>query len=121
MEIPEPDFRDLMAAIGETLLHWGFLETAMKAAGITWSSTAKSRAIDPSNGEILEALAEPRRIRNLIAHGLTSASADPRRGKEPFVICRDVEEQEHRITLADLRKTQAQIHKLRMKFRAMSD
>ncbi|MFT3722498.1 MAG: hypothetical protein QM773_02840 [Hyphomonadaceae bacterium] len=71
-----PSFSDLMAKIGFVLLQWGFLENAMRQ---------NNREVGDLN-QISE-LTEPRRIRNLIAHGICRASADPSRSGEPFVAC----------------------------------
>lgn len=95
---PNPNMRDLMAAVAYVLMHWGWLEEEVRgrikaiepdrllSKGSIW---AHWRAIEPevwlrvrSN---IETLVD---IRNCLAHGLCGAKADPRSGHEPHVVCR---------------------------------
>lgn len=95
-------FSDLMAAVGEVLLRWGYLETEMlkkisesgcgpisRAAPIQqWRLVSARSASDLSawTDEIERAA----RLRNLLAHGLIGGSAQPVNG-DPGVTCRDLD------------------------------
>lgn len=95
--------RDLMAAVGEVLLFWGFLETAMreylalidpveailptKAPVLSQWRKAKADRRDARFVQLFADIEEVAELRNCLAHGLSSASADPRSRDEAAVIC----------------------------------
>lgn len=65
-------------------------------------------------------LAEPRGIRNAIAHGLASSHSDPWSPEfEPYVTCRTPDAGLKKITLGDLRRTQLQLERLRNALRTL--
>jgi hypothetical protein len=72
----QPTYSELMANVGLLLVRWGFLENAMRQSNKPVSDLSR-------NPELLEA----RRIRNLIAHGICGAHADPTALAEPSVSC----------------------------------
>ena len=110
---------DLLAEIGRTLLIWGWLEGEMIAAKIDWRHTAPDAAPEPLR-TFLTDLAEPRLIRNAIAHGLASCHSDPWAPEfEPYVTCRTRDAELRTITLGNLRQTQVQIERLRNLLRAI--
>ena len=76
--VVHPTYNDLMARVGFLLVQWGFLEYAMKDSN---QDIARLRQIAE--------LDEARRLRNLVAHGICRASADPSASREPFVSCID--------------------------------
>lgn len=85
----------------------------MIAAGIDWRKPATDAATS-SLKQFLVDLAEPRGVRNAIAHGLASAWSDPWIADfEPFVTCRTLNAEMRTITLSDLRRTQSQLQRLR--------
>src|SRR5689334_1592162 len=101
---PGPDMRDLMATVGELLLLWGYLESAVRqrVASIeaTDSKTSKAsilarwrkaeKATRPKDSKLAQIFADIEEVaamRNCIAHGLTSASANPWSSDEPEVVC----------------------------------
>ena len=71
-----PSMNDLMARVGYLLMHWGFLENAMR--------NIKQEIADPGGSSELD---EVRRVRNFVAHGICRACADPKAADEPFVSC----------------------------------
>lgn len=94
---PEPNMRDLMAAVAYVLLHWGWLEEEVRArikaiepdrqlserpVWVHW------REVEPDACQRIrtniEMLGD---VRNCLAHGLCGANADPRSGSEPHVVC----------------------------------
>lgn len=110
---PELVFSDLMAAVGEVLLRWGYLELEMlkklevgregsmpRAAPLQQWRVAGARALADVSGwtEEIERAAQ---IRNLLAHGLIGGHAQPEVGA-PHVVCRDLDGVRHQIKHADL-------------------
>lgn len=81
--------KDLMAEVGLLFLRWGFLENELRDrhGELSWLATHPE-------------LQEPRRIRNLIAHGIMRASVDP--SEASYLLCRGSDESETRITFDDL-------------------
>lgn len=108
-----PTLHDLHAEIGKTLVVWGWLEGQMIITGIDWRKAA-SDAATTSLRQFLVDLAEPRSVRNAIAHGLASARSNPWIADfEPFETCRTLNGEVRAITLSDLRRTQFQLQRLR--------
>lgn len=109
-------FSDLMAAVGEVMLRWGFLETEMltklaqsgygpipRAAPLQqWRIVSALSASDVSAWtEEIERVAQ---IRNLLAHGLIRGDARPIVG-DPGIVCRDMDGQHHAISYESLLDT----------------
>lgn len=103
-----------MAAVGEVLLRWGYLELAMleklelsregsmpRATPLQkWRVAAARSSADISTWtEEIELAAQ---TRNLLAHGLIGGHAQPGGGGDPYVICRDLDGIRHEIKHADL-------------------
>lgn len=108
-----PTLEDLHAEIGRTLVVWGWLEGEMIDAGINWRQASPEASAQPLK-TFLQDLAEPRGVRNAIAHGLASAHGNPWTPEvEPYVTCRTLYDGVRKITLGDLRRTQAQLQRLR--------
>ena len=108
-----PTLHDLHAEIGRTLVIWGWLEGDMINAKINWRHAAPNAATDPLRSFLMD-LAEPRGVRNAIAHGLASSHSDPwSADREPYVTCRTLDAGLRKITLSDLRRTQSQLERLR--------
>ena len=108
-----PTLEDLHAEIGRTLVAWGWLEGEMIDARINWRHVSPEVATDPLKSFLLD-LAEPRGVRNAIAHGLASAHSNPWEADfEPYVTCRTLDAGIRKITLSDLRRTQSQVQSLR--------
>lgn len=108
-----PTLEDLHAEIGRTLVVWGWLEGEMIDAGINWRHASPDAATHPLK-TFLHDLAEPRGVRNAIAHGLASAHGNPWTPEvEPYVTCRTLDAGVRTITLSDLRRTQSQLQRLR--------
>ena len=114
-----PTLHDLHAEIGMTLVIWGWLESEMIDAKINWRHLAPEGATEPLRAFLLD-LAEPRGIRNAIAHGLASSHSDPWKPDfEPYVTCRTLDAGLRKITLGDLRRTQGQLARLRCVLRGI--
>ncbi|WP_201412927.1 hypothetical protein [Mesorhizobium sp. J8] len=128
-----PDMRDLLAAVGEVLLKWGFLEhdmekwlTRVRAFQRTSSSErapivklwrdavtlSVANETDP-RASLLADVQEVASVRNHLAHGLWSASANPWSGKEAEVVCRARDGTFRSITFSQLRETEQRLHSLR--------
>jgi hypothetical protein len=108
-----PTLEDLHAEIGRTLVVWGWLEGEMIDAGINWRHSSPDDSTQPLK-KFLQDLAEPRSVRNAIAHGLASAHGNPWTPEvEPYVTCRTINAGVRKITLGDLRRTQSQLQILR--------
>ncbi|KRB16391.1 hypothetical protein ASD99_08470 [Mesorhizobium sp. Root695] len=124
--------RDLMATIGEVLLLWGFLETAMRerlavlgnrdaghskmALLVRWQHEEQSAAPgDLHFQQLVEDIIAAAAVRNSLAHGLSSASADPRESEEPRVVCRDRDGIAITYSLSALEKAKRQIHDVRIR------
>lgn len=127
-----PDLHDLMATVGEVLLRWGFLENAMRErlaalsegeAGNTkvplltrWKAAERTEApADPHFTQLVEDIRAAAVIRNSLAHGLSSASADPRGSEEPTVTCRNRDGKLISYSISDLEKAKRKIHDVRMR------
>lgn len=91
-----------MAAVGEVLLRWGYLETEMlkKISESGYGPTPHStpirqwRLVSARSASDLSAwtdeIERAARLRNLLAHGLIGGSAQPVKG-DPGVTCRDLD------------------------------
>ncbi len=99
--------RDLMAAVGEVMLTWGFLEAAMiQALGVPARAPIVGRWLAaagpgwPMGDSIKDAAA----VRNLLAHGLCAIEAQPTAGEEARVFCRDPDNGSVSLPLSRLRE-----------------
>lgn len=107
MSHASPTFTDLMAQVGLLMLHWGFLENALREAHgprvrlQDWPLVGNERTSDIQ--EMRDDLRQVRRVRNLIAHGLVQARADPTEVAGPFVLYEDAEGRRHRLTYEELK------------------
>lgn len=84
----------LMARVGFLFLQWGMLEHAVRESGV-----------DPEKGDTWQSrpdLQEARALRNLIAHGIICASADPDIALEPHIVCASRDGAERCITFSEL-------------------
>lgn len=103
--VHEPNMRDLMAAVANVLLHWGWLEeevrTRIKAVDPDRQLSERSvwvhwREVEPDACQRIrtniETLVD---VRNCLAHGLCEANADTRSGSEPHVVCHTGASQRH--------------------------
>ncbi|MER9403659.1 hypothetical protein NKI36_06305 [Mesorhizobium caraganae] len=134
-----PNMRDLLAAVGEVLLKWGFLEHDMekwlqrnRAAGRTlsvdrtsiitlWRDKVRPSATDATGirSTLLADVGEVASVRNSLAHGLWSASANPWGGKEAEVVCRARDGTYRNITFSELLETERRLHSLRERVRML--
>ena len=123
---PELVFSDLMAAVGEVLLRWGYLELEMlkkleangegsmpRAAPLQrWRVAGVRSSSDVSAWT--EEIERAAQIRNLLAHGLIGGHAQPEAGA-PHVVCRDLDGARHEIKHADLIATAQHLDVLRLR------
>ena len=84
---------ELMARVGFVLLHWGWLENDVRSVG-----QHLPRQTDDPEFEFA------RRVRNMLAHGMYEASADPNRSEDAYVMCRSDDRERVRVTYADLKR-----------------
>jgi hypothetical protein len=129
-----PDMRDLMATVGELLLLWGFLESEIrqrissieaddskssKDSVLTrWRNMEKlTRPNDSSLAQLFADIEEVAAIRNCIAHGLTSASANPWSSEEAKVVCVMPNGSHRNITLLEMTEAKNRLHSLANRIR----
>lgn len=109
VETEDPSLKDLMSHVGLLLLRWGQAEQRMrgvvgrarsltaasrqgKALVEAWRDVARTRA-DGDAGRLLavaraaEELEALRPLRNLVCHGIHSASSEPFAGRPPGLHC----------------------------------
>lgn len=123
--------RDLMAAVGETLLAWGYVESAIldrleaiegaSAKAPKTSPLARWKVAEPSTPKIGEVLAEIERladIRNCLAHGLSAASVNLDDEFAPAVTCRTPAGKRH-IAFVTLLDTRRSLHRLSHAIRSL--
>ncbi|TKB20414.1 MAG: hypothetical protein E5V75_04920 [Mesorhizobium sp.] len=123
---PEPNMRDLMAAVAYVLLHWGWLEEEVRArikaiepdrqlseqsVWVHW------REVEPEACQRIRANIEMLvDVRNCLAHGLCGANADPRSGSEPHVVCHTGAGRRH-FKISDLERVADALHVARNEVR----
>lgn len=115
--------RDLLAAVGEVMLRWGYLESAMlKAVGGSSRTPIVQRwlAMAEPGAEIADEIKDAAAVRHLLAHGLCEVQAQPRHGGEAEVVCRDPDDVLVRITLGRLRDVAQTLDRLRLHIDAAS-
>lgn len=125
-----PDMRELMAAVGEVLLCWGYVENAIldrlaalggeAAKPSKTSPLARWKRAETATVEVaklhdeIERLAD---IRNALAHGLASATVDPKNTRGAGVTCRTPSGDRH-IPFATLTETRHSLFRLSHAIRA---
>lgn len=113
--------RDLLAAVGEVMLRWGFLESAMlNTLGGSSRTPIVQRwltTVEPG-AEIADEIKDAAAVRHLLAHGLCEIQARPQNGGEAEVVCRDPEDALVRITLGRLREVAQSLDVLRLSIEA---
>lgn len=134
--MPEPSrppliFADLMAAVGDVMLRWGYLEIEMlkklEASGEQlprvspiqqWRVVSKRSHSNVAawTAEIENAV----QIRNLLAHGLVGGYAQPEEGS-PRVVCRDIDGERHTVTYVALISAAQNLDLLRLRLRREPD
>lgn len=137
-DMPHPTLRDLESEIGQVQIYWCFLEAEMRrglkavvdrerlARGPIishWRTYLKS-LVSSSNhagiGEHLEALEKIARVRNLIAHGIQSASADPWSEGSAFVVCVATDGVKHKFTIEMIRELSENIDRVKRSIRELT-
>jgi len=126
---------DLLAAVGEVLLLWGHLETAMrkriaaiprdypKAPPKIASVLSEWRKVEEQTcagrgvqwEELLADIGKGAAVRNCLAHGLSSASANPWDSTEAQVVCHLSNGSSRTLKLSELKQAGHMLHELRMR------
>ena len=115
--------RDLLAAVGEVMLRWGYLESAMlKTLGGSSRTPIVQRwlAMAEPGAEVADEIKDAAAVRHLLAHGLCEIQARPRHGGEAEVVCRDPDDALVRVTLGRLREVAHSLDRLRSHIDAAS-
>lgn len=121
MSTNQPDdifARHLLAAVGEVMLYWGYLESAMLEA-LDESSRGPSifqrwlATAEP--GEIVDQIKDAAAVRHLLAHGLCEIQARPPHGGEAEVLCRGNDGTLVRVTFGELQDTAQRLDRLRLR------
>ncbi|WP_312217612.1 hypothetical protein [Brevundimonas sp.] len=123
---------DLLAAVGEVMLNWGYLEVEMlkkleasghsllpRVAPIQQWRTASARCASDVSAWTDE-IERAAQIRNQLAHGFVGGYAQPVDG-HPCVICRDIDGERKRITYASLKAAAQSLDLLRLRLRREPD
>ncbi|SDB00122.1 hypothetical protein SAMN02927914_06887 [Mesorhizobium qingshengii] len=121
-----PTMRDLMATVGELLLLWGFLETAIrkclavihtaegkpptKAPVLTQWRHAEADGGDRRLEQLFADIEEVATLRNCLAHGLSSVSANPWRGEEAAVVCVMHDGSRRCFTIGEMQEAKDHLH-----------
>jgi len=128
---PIPDMQTLMAAVGEVLLTWGYVESAildrlavLEGASSKYPKTSpisRWRNAETPTPEIAALLAEIERladVRHCVAHGLETASVNPEDAHAPAVTCRTPVGR-RRLSYETLVEAQRALHRLSHEIRAL--
>lgn len=134
-DIPYPTLRDLASEIGQVQIYWSFLENEMRrelSAAVNqeriargpiishWRAYIQSLAAHSNHGVIgdhLEAVEKIAQIRNLLAHGIQSVSADPWARESALVVCAGPDGVTHEFTIEMIRGLSEEIDRVRRSIR----
>jgi hypothetical protein len=109
--------RDLLAAVGELMLTWGYLETAMiEALGRSARGPIVSRWLEAAGPKwpMAEVVRDAAAVRNHLAHGLCAVEARPPPGTEARVMCRDPDGGLVSLPISRLREVTQRLDALRL-------
>ena len=128
MNASNPTLRDLASEIGNVLIRWCFLESAMRAqlqeAGMQeritkgpiishWRSHMRVRRAAQADHDViaahLDAVEKVAASRNLLAHCIHSAFADPWEADSAVVVCKAADGKEHELTIEMIRRLSEEI------------
>lgn len=111
--------RDLLAAVGDVMLRWGFLESAMSqtlnGSPRTPSIFQRWLASADTDDETIAEIKDVAAIRHLLAHGLCEVHAQPGHDGDAEVLCRDPDGALVRIPLRQLHDAAQRLDLLRLK------
>ncbi len=128
MDLDQPELRDVMAAVGKVMLHWGYLESVMLEklleCGVELHATAPpiqqwrraSSQLGPTSSAWTDEIERVAVTRNLLAHGLSGARSLP----EPGVRCRQAGGDTVAISYRQLQEATQQIDRLRLRMHGTS-
>lgn len=114
--------KDLLAAVGDVMLRWGYLESAMLTV-VSDGQTPRRPIVqvwqtlcspDPDMVEEIGAVAS---VRHALAHGLFRVEARPPEGS-PHVSCRLPDNQVVEFTFGELQEVAERIDRLRLRIEA---
>lgn len=123
--------RDLAAEIGQVLIYWRFLENEMRqhlidtqrpanlSRGAIMSHWRVHTSGPPETAHVL-LLSDVERVaagRNLLAHAIQSATADPRKPGSPAVTCMMPDGTAHVLTVDAVRELTQDIDRIRLAIR----
>jgi hypothetical protein len=123
---PGPTMHDLMATVGEVLLLWGFLETAVrkrlavihaaetktptKVSMLTQWRKTEADGGDRHLAQLFADIEEVATLRNYLAHGLSSASANPWCSEEAAVVCVTSDGTRRTVTISEMQHAKDRLH-----------
>lgn len=132
---PNPTLRDLACEIGQVQIYWCFLETEMrrqlKEAGLqgrlvkgtvftrwrTYMAELADRSDKSATAAQLGAVEKVSKIRNLLAHGIQSVTANPWEADSAVVVCEGPDGSNHSLTIETIRGLAEEIDKVRRSLR----
>jgi hypothetical protein len=132
---PNPTLRDLACEIGQVQIYWCFLENEMrrqleeaglkgrlaKGAVITqWRAYMGKVAAKSGKGGLLHylsAVEKVSRVRNLLAHGIQSVTADRWEADSAVVVCASPDGSRHNIPIETIRGLAEEIDSVRRSLR----
>jgi hypothetical protein len=125
-----PTLRDLTSEIGRVQVYWSFLESEMRKqladaddgrsakvpVVFRWKTTFAAADSLRQSGLLVE-LDRISGMRNLLAHGIISTSADPWKADSAFVDCRAPDGSSQRFSLDEIKTLAEDIDRFRLAIR----
>lgn len=130
----QPNLRDLACEIGQVQVYWCFLENEMQRLldeggsaqtldkGLIvsrWKRLMKTvRGSDQTKiKSLIEAVETVARMRNLLAHGIKVVNANPWEENTAYVICREQNGTEHKLTIDMIKNLSCDIERITLSLR----
>ncbi|CAN7707831.1 hypothetical protein LJR098_002619 [Rhizobium sp. LjRoot98] len=130
-EAKYPNLHDLAASIGKVQIYWSFLETEMRTLLAKYAPPGASRgpvvarwrkilpiikpdALDGTLSKLIADIDKAAFKRNILVHGIQTASGDPWRSDGAFVVCADPQDLHHTLRIGDILDLADEIDRIRL-------